>query len=244
VRQIVAGAGVELASEQRGSGPAVLLIHDMAGTGISALSAALELAEQARVIAYARRGYAGSGAPEPYTGTTVQEQAEDAAAVLGALAPGGALLAGEGFGALIALDVLLRHGAHARGAVLLDPPLLAFAEGGTRELAEERARIEVALRDGGPGAGVDALLDGRPDRDAAAARASARAVFADYAGLASWPITRAELRSIAAPVLVLTAARTPPHVRAASDALASLLADAGRREDGDVTGALRELLGS
>ena len=66
----------------------------------------------------------------------------------------------------------------------------------TQVLAEERARIEVALRGGGAEAGVDAWLDGRPDRDAAAARASAHGVFADYAGLASWPVTRGELRSI------------------------------------------------
>jgi pimeloyl-ACP methyl ester carboxylesterase len=35
-----------------------------------------------RVIAYDRRGYGESGVPQPYTGTTVSEQAEDLAALV------------------------------------------------------------------------------------------------------------------------------------------------------------------
>ncbi len=240
---IVSGAGVELEYEVRGDGPALLLIHDLASDHNALLAAAAELTPDARLIAYSRRGYAGSSAPEPYAGTTVQEQAEDAAHLLESLAPSGALAVGEGFGALIALDLLLRHGRLVHGAVLTDPPLLAFVPDATRRLAEQRGEIEEAVRTGGPAAGVDVWLAGRAssaDRDRA--RASARAFFADYAGLASWPVTRRELRSLAAPVVVLSGPRSEPHVVAAAEALAGLLPQAERRDDGDLVGAARALL--
>ena len=64
-----------------------------------------------RVITYDRRGYGGSTAPEPYTRTTVNEQAEDLAALVGGLDAAPALLVGADFGALVVLDVLLRHRA-------------------------------------------------------------------------------------------------------------------------------------
>src|SRR3954470_24709964 len=102
------GAGVELAYETAGPSPAsppVLLVHDMASD-----RHALPLVAGARSIRYDRRGYGESGAPEPYAGTTVMEQAEDAAALLGALGVSAAVVAGIGFGALIALDLAVRHG--------------------------------------------------------------------------------------------------------------------------------------
>ena len=78
--------------------------------------AALE--DVARVIAYDRRGYGASGAPEPYEGTTVEEQAEDAAALLRALDAAPAVVFGDGFGALVALDLVKRHAALVRAVVL------------------------------------------------------------------------------------------------------------------------------
>ncbi len=239
----MAGVGVDLVYEERGGGPAVLLIHDMAGDHVSALQGAGALADVARVIGYSRRGYGGSGVPEPYSGTTVHEQAEDAAAVLRALAPAGAVVVGEGFGALIALDLLLRHGELVRKAVLLDTPLLAFVADATRELADERGRMEQALRDGGPAAGIDAWLEGRPGSGhRERAHDSPQAFFADYAGLASWPVTRRELRSIRQPVVVLTSERSPRHIVAAADALAALLPLSVRCDDGDLVGSARSLL--
>src|SRR6476619_3014204 len=100
----VEGAGVELAYEDEGTDPPTTLVgHEMASCagGSRALRARLE----GRVIAHDRRGYGGSGAPEPYAATTVQEQGEDAAALLGAVAAGPVRVIGFGFGALIALDL-------------------------------------------------------------------------------------------------------------------------------------------
>jgi pimeloyl-ACP methyl ester carboxylesterase len=203
------------------------------------------LAGEARVIAYDRRGYGASGAPDPYQGTTVEEQAEDAAALLRALDAAPALVCGDGFGALVALDLAKRHRALVRATVLSNPPLFMFVLEATEQLAAERAELEAAVRAGGPEAGVEAWLGGRVEGEALArARAAHRAFFADYAGLASWPASRRELRALDPPAVVLTGPWSPPHVVAAADALAELLPAARRASDDDLVAAARSLLAS
>src|SRR3954470_2190950 len=117
----IEGAGVELAYDEAGTGASVVLVHDMAADR-TCWSLGTGPRPPARAIAYDRRGYGGSGAPEPYVATTVEEQAEDLAAVIRTLDAAPALLIGDGFGALVVLDVLKRHPALAREAVLSNPP--------------------------------------------------------------------------------------------------------------------------
>ncbi len=233
---------MDLRCEERGSGSPIVLVHGMAADHDAMLERAGALAADGRLIAYSRRGYGGSGVPEPYFGTTVAEQAEDARAVLVATQATGALGLGEGFGALIVLDLLLRHAGLLSAAVLVDPPLFAFVPEATRALSEERAAIEEAVRAEGPRAGVAVWLDGRAD-GAALARAqdAHRAFYADYAGLASLPVTRRELRAIAVPVAVVTGPASSPPVVAAADAIAQLVPQAQRHLDGDITAAVRSV---
>ena len=239
----VEGAGVALNVVERGSGPAVLLVHGIASDAQALEPVADALSSQARVIAYDRRGYGSSGAPEPYRGTTIEEQAQDAAALLGALSPGPAVVCGDGFGALVALDLAKRHGALVRAVVLCDPPLFMFVPEATERLAAQHSELEAAVREGGPQAGVEAWLGGRVDGAALErARAAYRAFFADYAGLASWPASRRELRALDVPAVVLTGPWSPPHVVAAAEALAGLLPAAQRATDGDLVAAARRLL--
>ncbi len=159
----VEGAGVELAYEDTGTDPpTTLVIHGMA-SGASA-SAALRAALPGRVIAHDRRGYGGSGAPEPYAATTVQEQGEDAAALLGAVAAAPVRVVGFGFGALIALDLLVRRAELVVSAVLCDAPLLAFVPEANESLSAQRQQLEDALREGGPPAAIERWLG--PDASA------------------------------------------------------------------------------
>ena len=241
----VEGAGVALNVVERGTGPAVLLVHGLASDAETMAPVAEALASDARVIAYDRRGYGASGAPEPYHGTTVEEQAEDAAALLRALNADPALLCGDGFGALVALDLAKRYGALVDGLVLSNPPLFMFVPEATEHLAAQHAELEAAVRQGGPEGGVEAWLGGRLDGEPLArARAAHRAFFADYAGLASWPITRRELRALAVPAVVVTGPWSPPHIAAAAEALAGLLPEARRADDGNLVAAVRSLLAS
>ena len=240
---IAPGAGVDLVYAEHGAGPPAVLVHDLAGDHAELEPIARELADVARVITYSRRGYGGSTAPEPYAGTTVMEQAEDLATLLRRLGISGAVGAGDGFGALVVLDLVRRHPGVITAAALRDPPLLAFAPDGARALSDEHAQLAAAVTEGGPAAGVEAWLAARPGRSGGARTPDAnRAFFADYAGLASWPATRRDLRSIAVPVAIVTGPLTPPHILASADALADLVPDARRSVDGDLGAATRALL--
>jgi pimeloyl-ACP methyl ester carboxylesterase len=242
----VEGAGVALHVAERGDGAALLIVHGMACDAMAWGPVCDELAAAgARAIVYDRRGYGASGAPEPYAATTVQEQAQDAGAVLAALDAAPALLVGEGFGALIVLELLVRRPQLARAAVLVDPPLYAFVPAATAALAVERVLLEDGLREGGPEAAIRAWLATGPRLDpsrAARAVAAPLGFFADYAGQSSWSPSRRELRAIAAPAIVLTGAATATHILAGADAVGALMPYAQRLTDGDVVSAARALL--
>lgn len=229
---MIEGAGVELAVDVSGSGPAVMLVHDLASAAapLAPLRDAL-VAEGHRVVAYDRRGYGASGAPDPYRATTIHEQAEDAAAVLRATAEEPATVVGLGFGALVVLDVLVRHAALAGAAVLVDPPAFAFVPEANEALAAERLALEEALRaSGAPGAA---------DVFGGTAAAFPQAALADYAGRASWSPTRRELRAIAAPVAIVGTPGAPAHVALATQRLADHLPTARPAEG--VLSAVRAL---
>ena len=240
----IEGAGVALHYDERGSGPPLLIVHGMGSDAAAWAPARDELAAAgARAIAYDRRGYGSSGAPEPYAATTVQEQSEDAAALLTALDAAPALLVGDGFGALVALELLVRRPELASAAVLSDPPLLAFVPGAAKPLAAERSLLEAALREGGPGHAIAAWLGEAVDADRVArARAARLGFFADYAGQASWSPARRELRAIGVPVAIVTRPDAETHVVEAADAAARLVPGVRRSGDGDVVAAARALL--
>jgi esterase len=240
----IEGAGVELHYEEVGEGHPLLVIHGLASDTATWAGALHELgAAGARAIAYDRRGYGASGAPQPYVATTVQEQAQDAAALLQGLRAAPALLVGDGFGALVALELLVRRPGLVTGAVLVDPPLFAFVPEATAVLAAQRQQLEDALREGGPAAGVQAWLGEELGTERLRrACASYLGFFADYAGQSSWSPSRRELRSVAAPVAVVTGPASAPHVVAAADALGSLLGDVRAVNQGDVVAAARALL--
>jgi pimeloyl-ACP methyl ester carboxylesterase len=238
---VVEGAGVELAYAESGAGPAVLLVHGMAADRAAWPP---EIAGT-RTIAYDRRGYGASSAPEPYHRTTVAEQAEDLAALVRALGAAPAIAAGADLGALVVLDVLKRHAGILRAAVLVDPPVFQLVPEALEPLAAERLMLEEALRDGGRERAVEAWLAARGGADAdrlERARRDAGAFFADYGGQATLPLSRGDLRAIAVPVAVLDSPGAAAHVRATSDAVARLLPAARRGGAEDVAEAVAGLL--
>jgi pimeloyl-ACP methyl ester carboxylesterase len=223
---MIEGAGVELHFEARGQGPPVLLVHGLAADAAGFEPLAAGLADEARTIAYDRRGYGASGAPEPYTATTVAEQAEDLAALVRAADARGAVACAEGFGALVVIDVLRRHPGTLSAAVLVDPPVFQFVPEALEPLAAERAMLEEALRSGGPEEAVEAWLSARGITDparVAAARRDVSGFFADYAGQATLELARRDLRAIDVPVAVVSSPGAPAHVRAAADAILALV---------------------
>lgn len=198
--------------------PAALLIHGLASDADAHAATAQEL----QAIVYDRRGYGGSTAPETYLATTVEEQSEDAARLLDALQAPPLRVHGDGFGALIALDLAHRHPAKVTELVLTNPVVPQFIpETWLREVRED---LEKALREGGPELAVERWLGGRTDEPTLARAKHAHvAFFADVAALPTWQITRRELRAIAAPTTITTHPQAPPHIQASAAALADLL---------------------
>lgn len=251
-------AGLPIVVVESGRGRPVLLVHDMAGGRSVWDETVSALGGRARTVAYDRRGYGASGAPDPYLGTTVEEQAEEAVALLDAPA----VLCGHGFGALICLDVLRRHPGAACGAVLIHPLLPALSPAGSDLMSGLRECIEEAVRRGGPGGAVEAYLTFiggaaslerlGPARTEAARRA-ARAFAADLAAVSAWDVGRRALRALAAPVTVLVGTGAHRVIAEVAGALTALLPAARLKhlaavshvpqveDPGGVAGAIEEI---
>lgn len=247
MQRTIEGAGVPLSVHDHGDrgAPVVLVVHGMASDAAGWAPTAERFAGAGRrAITYDRRGYGASGAPEPYTGTTVAEQTADALAVLDALDVTSAIVAGDGFGALVALDLALRFGGRVTALVGVDAPLFLLVPGAARGLAQERAELEAALRAGGPAQAIMGWLGPEADADRVVrAQASALGFFADYAGLASLAVTRGQLRAIGVPSLVATSAGAPDDVVAAAEALAALVPGARREHACSLTEAVLAVAG-
>jgi pimeloyl-ACP methyl ester carboxylesterase len=226
--------GIDLHFEERGAGRAVLLLHETASSGRVWDQLLAALGGEVRALAPDRRGWGATGAPQGYVATTIEEQAEDAAALLRALAVEEALICGAGLGAVIALDLLLRHPRLAGGAVLVEPPLLALLPEATEEISADRAAIESAMRDGGPRGVLDLYLAGGlralgpgadrlPDAATGSAREHPLSLFAELAAVPAWRFRGNELLSLAKPSRIVVSSSTPSLLRRAGQELADRL---------------------
>lgn len=217
-----------------GKGDAVLFLHESATTGEVWRPLAELLSGGMRAISYDRRGWGGSPAPGTYTRTTVEEQAEDAASLLEESGVSRAILCGAGLGAVAALDLLVRRPRLVAGAVLVEPPLLAFLPDATEGLSTDRAEIEAAVERGGPAEAVDLYLDGGlpflgpgagriPEVLGEAARQRPLSLFAELAAVPGWPLRTPGLMDAGTPSVIVLGASTPPLLRRAGEELAARL---------------------
>jgi pimeloyl-ACP methyl ester carboxylesterase len=229
----VEAGGVALAYDDSGDGPSVVLVHGTATARtvwretIAALGS-----HNARTIAYDRRAYGESGAPEPYGGTTVGEQADDLAELIQALHAAPASVCGHELGALACLDLIVRHPGLVDRAVLIEPPMLWLVAAGTDAVAELRESVAAAARDEGAAGAVRAYLEavGGPEvvrllgpERMRAAQASPRAFAADLAAAASWTGGRKELRALDKQVTLVSGTRSAAVRREVAEALAGMI---------------------
>jgi pimeloyl-ACP methyl ester carboxylesterase len=153
--------GAELYYEVRGSGPSVLLIAGGGLDGGTFGGLATILAREFTVVVYDRRGLSRSSRPTGWRQTSISEQADDAGDLLQALHIAPAAIVGNSLGALIALELLLRHPDEVRGASLLDTGPVDAAIHNRRERMPMPDAVRVALAGGGDEAqkaGFEALL--------------------------------------------------------------------------------------
>ncbi|MFN2611906.1 MAG: alpha/beta fold hydrolase, partial [Solirubrobacterales bacterium] len=116
-----------LGTELGSTAPALLCLHQTGASSAEWRPLGEALGGRARLLAPDRLGWAEAELPEGYRATTIHEQAEDAASRLSGPGNRPAIACGAGIGAAIALDLLLGHPELVSGAVLIEPPLLAFS---------------------------------------------------------------------------------------------------------------------
>lgn len=259
----VEGAGVELAYDERGSGETVVLVHGTASTRAIWDEVRAELGDGFHTVAYDRRAYGDSGEPEGYERTTIEEHGDDLIALLRNLDLAPAYLCGHSFGAMTALDVVIREPDLVRAAVLIEPPMLWLSEHGSAAVSLLTSEVqEAAAKYGSLGAvaaftrvvcGENALQIVGQER-AQAALESPRGFGADLPAVNNWSIAPRLIRSIDKPIVMIAGTRTPPAYREPALALAEMIPGAQLRE-GDsghlvpneipdvVAAAIRELVG-
>lgn len=202
-----------------GTGPRILLIHGSAADHTTwSIQLASSLRERFTLIAYDRRGDA----------QTVEAHADDAAGLL-AGDPSPALVVGSSFGAVIALDVVRRHGA--AGAVLIEPPMGATDDVPAAPAAFLEAYDRRAAEQGGPAAAElflrtvlgDAAFERMPRAFRDRATSKHAEIRADSAALLAYHPRYAELARVTAPVLLLGGERSASYFRPTLEALRAAL---------------------
>ena len=141
-----------------GTGPAVLLITGGTGDAGEWAQVAPALAEVFTVVTYDRRGLSRSPRPDGSTVISVDEHADDAAALLRTLNLVPAIVVGHSGGASIACSLVARHPALVRHAVVYEPPLLAALPNGEAVVGGVRAMVDQAMAEGGPRHALDVFI--------------------------------------------------------------------------------------
>lgn len=151
--------GTELYAEVRGDGPAVLLIAGGTSDAGQLEGVAAALSDRHTVCTYDRRGNSRSARPEGWTATDADEQADDAAALLLALGLPPAVVYGHSIGAVVALNLALRHPELVERLVLHDPAMLSVLADPQAVLGVVGPVIEGGMQAGGPGSAARAFWE-------------------------------------------------------------------------------------
>ena len=134
--------GAELYYEVRGRGPAVLLITGATGDAGHFEQAADVLASEHTVITYDRRGNSRSRPAGP---TTLDQQADDAVALLRHVGTAAAVVFGTSGGAVIALKLAIRAPDVARDVIVHEPPFIQVLPDAEEIGRAFQAQVEQAL---------------------------------------------------------------------------------------------------
>jgi pimeloyl-ACP methyl ester carboxylesterase len=137
--------GAELYYEIRGSGPPLLFIQGMTGDGGAFQRVAERLSDEFTVVTYHRRANSLSPPPDGWTSTTIDEQADDAAALLVALDLAPATVFGTSMGAAILLNLMQRHPDTLRGAILHEPVMAHAVPSGAAFGAGFQSMVETGM---------------------------------------------------------------------------------------------------
>lgn len=139
--------GAQLFYKVRGSGPLLLIIQGGDGDADGMTGLVDLLVEHFTVVTYDPRGLSRSKLEAPPENLRLETHADDAHRLLSALSTTPALVFGSSRGALVALELVARHGAQVRTLVAHEPPAAQFLPEADRErAAREQQEIEETYR--------------------------------------------------------------------------------------------------
>jgi pimeloyl-ACP methyl ester carboxylesterase len=150
--------GARIYHEVRGSGPSVLFIAGATGDSGHFQRVAEILSDEFTVITYDRRANSRSPRPEGWESTSIEEQSDDVAGLIEALGVAPAAIFGTSYGAIIGLDLVIRHPRLLRGAILHEPPLTAYMSDPEEVLGAIQEVVEGGMQRGGPKGGCEAFF--------------------------------------------------------------------------------------
>jgi pimeloyl-ACP methyl ester carboxylesterase len=145
----ISANGATLYYELRGDGPSLLFISGATGDAGHWTGVADILADTYLVITYDRRGNSRSPRPPGWASTTVDEQADDAAALLRGLQVAPAIVFGTSAGASIDANLAILHPGLLRGVVFHEPIFPSGVANAADIWARRKALIAEGLATGG-----------------------------------------------------------------------------------------------
>ncbi len=116
------------------------------------------LSDEFTVVTYDRRANSRSPRPDGWEDTSTEEQSEDAAGLIEALGIAPAAIFGTSAGAIIGLDLLIRHPESVRGAILHEPPMIAGMSNPEEVMGAIQQVVEGGMQRGGPRGGCETFF--------------------------------------------------------------------------------------
>ncbi|MEV4560817.1 alpha/beta fold hydrolase [Kitasatospora sp. NPDC049285] len=139
--------GAVLHYKVRGSGPLLLLLPSGGGDADTPDGIADVLAERYTVLSYDRRGLSRSGLDDDAPPPCLETHSDDAQRLLASRTEHRALVFGCSTGAVIGLDLALRHPGRVRTLVAHEPPAVTLLDAAEREAALRlQERMEATYR--------------------------------------------------------------------------------------------------
>ncbi len=217
-----------------GQGSPLLLVHGSAADHTTWSIQLTTLQRDARMVTWDRRGHDRSPLPEGTTFFTVEQHADDAAALIARELGGPVVACGSSFGGVVVLELARRRPELLHGAVLIEPPLRPTDEerGIPAEFLAAYDRIE--REQGGPAAAEhflrwvlgNAVFERMPQRYQERSKSFFRQVRQDSLALGAYRVRYPELRDLRVPMLLLGGERSAPYFRPTLEALHASLGSA------------------
>jgi pimeloyl-ACP methyl ester carboxylesterase len=239
MRTAISADGTQIAFDQTGQGPPLILIVGAFNDRSTGAALAKALESQLMVLNYDRRGRGASGDTQPYA---VEREVEDLDALIRE-AGGGAAVFGYSSGARLALEAAAR-GLEVTKLALYEAPFIVGDEvpRPPKDMAVQLAKLVAAGRRGEAVELFQTKLVGIPEQVVAQLRrapfrpaleAIAHTLVYDASIVGDLELPTALLRSIKAPTLVVYGGESPAFMGNAANALAKAVPDGHvRRLDG------------